>query len=82
MEKRLSGIKSKYKGVSYYYSCNKSSHWALSCCVAGYKTFKLFPFNEEGERDAAIAYDIIRINNDKAPVNILKKKDAKRRVNI
>ena len=74
-DKRLHGIQSKYKGVCYYHdNCGRSNHWALNCYITGNKSFKRYPFTEEGEREAAKAYDTICIINGKKPVNILKSK--------
>lgn len=68
-------ISSKYKGVCYHYNnASRSKNWALNCWINGTRAFKLFPFSPEGEKQAAICYDTIRINNGKEPINILRKK--------
>lgn len=66
---------SKYKGVSYhYYSRYSKEVWRLSFHIFGRKAAKDFPYTKKGERDAALAYDMKRIEHGKDPVNILKKK--------
>ena len=71
----MHNVSSKYKGVSYWRdrSC-MTNHWSLNCYINGTRSFKKYPFTDEGEKQAAMAYDVIRINNGKSPVNILKKK--------
>ena len=71
----LKDIKSKYKGVYYFYDRIKRCHyWVLSGEFNGLKTFKSFPYTDDGERLAAIAYDMKKIEIGRNPVNILKPK--------
>lgn len=73
-------MKSKYKGISHQRSHVKSEHlkdgvWYATKIVKG-KKYKSPGFKEE--RDAALAYDKILISLGLEPVNILKRKNAKK----
>lgn len=67
--------KSKFRGVDYFKtSKDNQEHWLMQISRYGLKAFKLFPFTPEGERKAAIAYDLKRIEFGLEPVNVLKKR--------
>ena len=67
--------KSKYKGVNYhFYNKTRVSNWRMTINIEGRRATKDFVFDSNGERFAAIAYDKKRLELDKEPVNILKKK--------
>jgi len=66
---------SKYKGVSrYYMKRDNCDYWKMECRINNRRSTPMyFPYTEDGERKAAIAYDKFRLNNGLTPVNILKK---------
>lgn len=69
------GIKSKYTGVSYLWMrTQKKSKWYANHKFKGEKVGHGFPFTDEGERQAAICYDKMRLEAGLDPVNILKRK--------
>jgi hypothetical protein len=67
--------KSKYKGVcSWIKHQDKTLYWRMGITRYGETARKDFPYTDEGEKMAAKAYDLKRIEFGLKPVNILKKK--------
>lgn len=69
------GVKSKYVGVCYTWNgTQKKGQWASCHEFEGKKISHKFPYTSDGERQAAICYDKMRLENGLEPVNILKRK--------
>lgn len=61
--------KSKYKGVVIYTNKVGEIYYRFNICINGTKTRGTY----KTEKECAIAYDMVLINNGKEPVNILKR---------
>lgn len=73
--KRLHGVKSKYTGVYYSWArSNRTHYWFIFVYGDGGRNTKSFPYTDEGEREAAKAWDLNLISRHMQPVNILKPK--------
>jgi len=72
---RLHNITSKYKGVCYTYNhINRKHYWQMNFTIEGLRAHKLYPYTNEGEHMAALAYDMKKIESGEKPVNVLKAK--------